>query len=150
MKIFFASDHAGFELKEKIKQWLADLDYDFEDLGPYEYDAQDDYPLLIEPAAKAVAEDPENHRAIVMGGSGQGEAMSCNVYAHRGVRAGVYYGSKPEIVKLLREHNNANILSLGARFVTLTEAKEAIRIFLETPFSQAERHKRRIEQLTKP
>lgn len=149
MKVFLASDHAGFELKEKIGQWLKEWGYDFEDLGAFTYDAEDDYPVLIEPAAEAVAKDPENHRAIVLGGSGQGEAMTCNIRVPEGIRAGVYYGGKSEIVRLLRDHNNANILSLGARFVTEEEAKEAIEIFLVTPFSVAERHKRRIEQLTK-
>lgn len=151
MKIYLASDHAGFELKKKIGQWLREWGYkegeDFEDLGPHEYDPDDDYPVLIKSAAEAVAKDPENNRAIAIGGSGQGEAMTCNAFLQEGVRAGVYYGAKPEIVRLMREHNNANVLSLGARFVSDQEAKEAVKIFLETPFPGEERHKRRIEQL---
>lgn len=147
MIIYLASDHAGYELKEKIKQWLGELGYDFEDLGPHEYDENDDYPSLIRPAALKVAENPKRHRAIVMGGSGQGEAIVCNRI--KGVRATVYAARALdlELVKLMREHNNSNVLSLGARFVPEGDAKEVIKTWLETPFPGEERHMRRIAQI---
>ena len=148
--IYLASDHAGFELKEKLKIFLAGLGYETKDLGAFSYDEKDDYPDFVLPAARAVAEDPENNRAIVLGGSGQGEAMAANRL--KGVRAAVYYGS-PEvekgerIIKLSREHNNANILSLGARFLSEGEAERVVKLWLETPFSEEESHKRRIAKL---
>lgn len=142
--IYLGADHAGFELKEKIKEWLAEWGYEFEDMGANEYDENDDYPDFIRPAAKTVAHDPENARAIVLGGSGQGEAMVANRY--RGVRAAVYYGGSDEIIKLSREHNDANVLSLGARFLNEEEAKKAVKLWLETEFTGADRHVRRINK----
>lgn len=145
MKIFLAADHAGFGLKEKIKDWLKDWGYEHEDLGAFVYDEADDYPEIIRRAAKKVAEDPENHRGVVLGGSGQGEAIVCN--RERGVRAAVYYGGNRKIIALSREHNNANVLSLGARFLQDEEAKEAIKLWIETPFLEVERHQRRVLQI---
>lgn len=147
MKVYLASDHAGFELKEKIKQWLKEWEYEAEDLGPHKYDPDDDYPELIKPAALKVAEDPEKNRAIVMGGSGQGEAMTCNAFGDKGVRAAVYYARDLDILNWMREHNNANALSLAARKLSDEDAKEAVKIFLEVPFPGEEKHKRRIGQL---
>ncbi|NOY35756.1 MAG: RpiB/LacA/LacB family sugar-phosphate isomerase [bacterium] len=143
--LYLASDHAGFELKEKLKVFLSELGCEAEDLGAFSYDEKDDYPDFILPAARAVADDPENNRAIVLGGSGQGEAMAANRI--KGVRAAVLYKYDEDIVKLAREHNDANILSLGARFLGEEEAKKAIKLWLETPFSGDERHKRRIAKL---
>lgn len=145
MKIYLASDHAGFELKEQIKGWLLEWDCEFEDMGAKEHNESDDYPDLIRPAAKEVAHDPENAKAIILGGSGQGEAMVANRY--KGVRAAVYYGGNEDIIKLSREHNDANVLSLGARFLKEGEAKSVIKLWLDTPFSKEERHKRRINKL---
>ena len=145
MKIFLGTDHAGFYLKEKIKQWLEEWGYSYEDLGAFMYDEQDDYPRFIRPVAEKVARDPENYRGIVLGGSGQGEAIVCN--RMKGVRAAVYYGGNSKIVALSREHNNANILSLGARFVEEKEAKEAIKLWLDTACSTEERHQRRVAQI---
>jgi len=147
MKIFLAADHAGFDLKEKIKQWLEEWGYDYQDLGAFEYNEQDDYPDFIHLAAKKVAEDPENSRGIVLGGSGQGEAMVCNRY--KGVRAAVYAARALdlELVKLMREHNNSNILSLGARLVSEEDAKKVVKLWLETVFGGEERHKRRIAKI---
>lgn len=155
MKIFLGADHAGFELKEKLKKYLIELGYQAEDLGNFVYDEKDDYPDFILPVAQAVASDPEQSRGMVLGGSGQGEAMVANRI--KGVRAAVYYGSpevKPrgkrgltsgeDIIRLSREHNNANVLALGARFITEDEAKKAVKLWLETPFSEEERHRRRI------
>ena len=92
--------------------------------------------------AEEVFKDPENNRGIIMGGSGQGEAMVANRF--NGVRAAVYYAHNLDIIKLSREHNNANILALGARFINNEEAKEAVKLWLETPFTKEERHVRRI------
>ena len=145
MKIYLASDHAGFELKEALKKYLTELGYGGEDKGAYSLNSEDDYPDFIRPVVEAVAADPEHVRGIVLGGSGQGEAMIANRY--KGVRAAVYYGGQLEIVKLSREHNDANILSLGARFISEYEAKEAVKLWLETPFLGEVRHMRRIEKL---
>lgn len=144
MKVYLASDHAGFELKGKIKDFLVQSGYEAEDLGPFAYDANDDYPELIRPAAERVSQNSED-KAIVLGGSGQGEAMVCNRY--KNVRAAVYYGGNMDIVKLSREHNNANVLSFGARFVKEDEALAAVKIWLETPFSPEERHHRRVAKI---
>ena len=145
MKIYLGTDHAGFALKEKLKQWLGEWGHEVEDLGAYELNEQDDYPDFIASVAKAVAKDPENRRGIVLGGSGQGEAMVANRF--RGVRATVYYGGSMDILRLSREHNDANILSLGARFLKDDEAKEAVKLWLGTSFSGEERHERRIAKL---
>ncbi len=154
MKILFASDHAGYQLRKALVPFVASLGFDVEDRGAEVYDEQDDYPALIAPTARAVSEDPEHTKAIILGGSGQGEAITANRFPH--VRAVVYYGESKgglyndldEIV-LSREHNDANVLSLGARFFTEQEAKEAVRRWLSTPFSGEERHKRRIEAIEK-
>ncbi len=143
MKIHIATDHAGFELKESIVKFLQEQGYDVSDHGAFEYNESDDYPDFITPCAQAVAGDSESF-GIIFGGSGQGEAMCANRVV--GVRAGVYYGQSIEIVQLLREHNNANILSLGARFMNTEEVMNAIILFLETSFSGEERHIRRIEK----
>ena len=145
MIIYLASDHAGFELKEKIKEFLVQNRYEVKDMGPVTFDPADDYPDFIKPAAAAVAEDPENSRAIIMGASGQGEAMVANRL--KGIRAAVFYGGLDEIIKLSREHNDANVLSLGARFVSLEGALAAVKLWLDTPFSNAERHARRIKKI---
>lgn len=145
MKIYLATDHAGFALKESIKKWLDEWEYDYEDVGAFEYDEQDDYPDFMHLAAEAVSEDPKKRRAIILGGSGQGEAIVANRY--KGVRAAVYTGGDMEVAKLSREHNDANVLSLGARFVTEYETKNVVRLWLDTPFSGDERHKRRIKKI---
>ena len=145
MKIFLGADHAGFELKEKLKPFLKEMGFEFEDLGNFVYDEQDDYPDFISLVAKKVAEDPENKRGIILGGSGQGEAMVAN--RKKGVRAAVIYNFNEEIVRLGREHNNANVLSLGAKFLSEEEAKKAVKLWLETKFSGEERHRRRIEKI---
>lgn len=144
MKIFIASDHAGFKLKEVLKDYLKELGLEVQDFGAYEYNDGDDYPDFVTPVAEAIEADV-NSFGIILGGSGQGEAMDANRFT--GVRAVEYYGGNLEIVKLGREHNNANILSLGARFVTEDEAKDAVKLFLETKFSGDERHERRIQKL---
>ena len=144
MKIYLAADHAGYELKEDIKKFLAGRGHDVIDKGASQFNAQDDYPDFMRPAAEAVASDAGSV-GILFGGSGQGEAIAANRIP--GIRAVVYYGGQKEIITLSREHNDANILSIGARFVTLEEAYEAIKIWLATPFTGVERHKRRIVKI---
>lgn len=157
MKIYIGADHAGYELKEKLKIYLSELEYIVEDKGAFSYDANDDYPDFARPVAEAVAGNKESF-GIIIGGSGQGEAMCANRIA--GVRAAVFYGESIakeavdisgrtsvdpfEIILLERRHNNANILSIGARFVSPDEAKFAIELFLTKKFSGDERHIRRI------
>ena len=149
MKIFIGTDHAGYEMKEELKTHLSDLGHDIFDKGAFELNPTDDYPDFVSLVAEGVASTaPESEdlvRGIVLGGTGTGEAIEANRLL--GVRTAVFYGGPMEIVKLAREHNDANILSLGARFITLEEAKEAVKIFLETPFSGEERHIRRIVKL---
>jgi len=144
--IYLATDHRGFELKEKIKTWLSEWDYEYEDMGAYEYDKDDDYPDFISKAAERVSLDLENSKAIVLGGSGQGEAIVAN--RQKGVRAVVYYGGSEEIVKLSRQHNDANILSLGASFLDEETVKKMIKLWLKTDF-EGGRHERRIEKIDK-
>ena len=143
MKIHVATDHAGLELKEKVKLYLSDLNYEVIDHGAYEYDALDDYPDFIFPCANAVSNDPES-KGIILGGSGQGEAMAANRV--KGVRAAVFYNGPDEIIKLSRQHNNANILSLGARFMSEEEMYKIIEVWLSTDFEYG-RHQKRIEKL---
>jgi ribose 5-phosphate isomerase B len=146
MKTFLASDHAGFEMKEEIKKYLSSLGYEFEDCGPDMYDEKDDYSNLISNGIKKCIDyGIENASAIILGGSGQGEAIVANRF--KNIRCGVYYGGNLDIVKLMREHNDANALSLGARMINLSEAKAAVDIFLKTPFSREERHLRRIQEI---
>ena len=145
MIIHIATDHAGLELKEKVKSYLSKLDYEVVDHGAYEYDALDDYPDFIFPCAEAVSNNP-NSKGIILGGSGQGEAMAANRV--KGVRAAVFYNGPDEIIKLSRQHNDANILSLGARFMSDHEMYKIIELWLSTDFESG-RHKRRIEKLDK-
>lgn len=154
MKILFATDHAGFELKEKLTTFVKDLGYDVEDHGAFKYDENDDYPDSISKAAEQVSNDPENTKAIILGGSGQGEAIVANRYPN--VRAVVYNGQcehgdglkVPNEIVISREHNDANILSLGARFLNEESAKSAVKTWLETEFTGEERHVRRIAKIT--
>lgn len=145
MLIFLASDHAGLGLKIAIKDYLKGLGFKVEDEGAYEYREDDDYPDYVRMAALQVAGNPEEDRAIVIGGSCQGEAMVANRV--RGVRAAVYYGGQPGMPRLTREHNNSNVLALGARFLSEEEAKQVVMEWLQTPFSNEERHIRRIAKI---
>ena len=146
MKIFIGTDHAGFELKEELKKFLDSLGCKVKDMGAYEFNEADDYPDFIWPVVKAVAEEIDkglDTRGIVIGGSGQGEAIVANKV--RGIRAAVVYDEYS--AKMSREHNDANIISLGNRTLTIDKAKELVKLWLETPFSNEERHKRRIEKI---
>ena len=143
MTIHIATDNAGLQLKNKIKLYLIDQGHNVIDHGAYEYDALDDYPDFIIPAARKVASNP-NSKGIIMGGSGQGEAIAANRI--KGARAVVYYDGPIEIIKLSRTHNNANILSFGSRFITHEKAAEAVDLWLNEPF-EGGRHKQRIDKL---
>jgi len=140
--IVLATDHAGFKLKEYVKRFLIEKGYDIKDFGALEYDGLDDYPDFILPAAKYISE----HKliGIIFGGSGQGEAMAANRI--KGIRAAVFYNGPDEIVELSRLHNNANILSIGARFVNNQEVEKIIELWLSTDFEEG-RHKKRINKL---
>lgn len=154
--IILAADHAGFELKEAVKSFLQSKGYQILDVGAHELVPEDDYPQYMIAAAMKVAADLKGEtKAILFGKSGQGEAMVANRFP--GVRAAVWYGdsARPrladaadfDILKLSREHNDANVLSIGAGFVTADEAKKAIELWLTTPFSGEEKHQRRISQI---
>ena len=140
--ILIGADHAGFELKNAIEKYLIEKGYDVEDFGADVLDPLDDFTKILAPLAYKISQNPEL-KGIVFGGSGQGEAQICNRY--KGVRAAVYYGGNLDIVKRSREHNNANILSIGARFVD--NAKEAIDLWLSTEFSGGEKYARRNKEL---
>lgn len=144
MNLYIASDHAGFEMKAYIRDALLSDGHNVTDLGPENLDPVDDYPKTVSPVAEKVVSVAGSF-GIVIGGSGQGEAIEVN--RTKGVRAVVYYGGPLAIVTLSREHNDANILSLGARFVENVEALDAVRLWLKTPFSGEERHVRRIKEL---
>jgi len=144
MKIFFATDHAGFELKNELVEFVKTLGHEVIDKGASTYDIADDYPDFISLAASEVSKDPES-KGIILGGSGQGEAIVANRFPN--VRAALYYGGDIEILKLSRKHNDANILSLGARFLSVQEAKDAVELWLGTGFMGDERHARRIAKI---
>lgn len=152
MKILLGTDHAGFSLKEKVKAHLMAQGYDVTDLGAHTYEEGDDYPEYVARVAQGVSEAPHVNRGIVFGGSGQGEAIVANKFVH--VRAVVYVGDRhtndseqKDILILTREHNDANVLSIGARFVEEGEIFDAVERWLSTPFSNDERHVRRIAQI---
>jgi ribose 5-phosphate isomerase B len=144
MKVYLASDHAGFEYKEALAAYLGERSFEVEDLGPHTYSAEDDYPDLILPLALRVAGERGSF-GIILGLSGQGEAMTANRI--KGVRAAVYNGGSKDIFALSRLHNDANVLSLGTKFLSQGEANEAALAWLQTPFSGEERHVRRIQKL---
>ncbi len=148
MKIFLGADHAGFALKEQVKARLKALGYSVYDEGAFSAEPDDDYPDFVKIVAQQVASNPSEHRGLVFGGSGQGEAITANRYA--GVRDAVYYGGPEKIILLSRYHNNANILSIGARFVTEQQALPLIKLWLGAEFPGEERHRRRIEKIDRP
>jgi ribose 5-phosphate isomerase B len=153
MIIFFGADHAGFALKKELIPFVTKLGYKTEDCGAFSFDENDDYPDFILPVARKVSNNPEDTRGIVLGGSGQGEAIAANRFPR--VRAIVFNGqyepkdgrTVPHEIEVSREHNNANILSLGARFLSVEEAKDAVKRWLTTPFQGAERHVRRLKKI---
>ncbi len=161
MNVFIAADHTGFLLKATLVEYVRDaLSHEVEDMGALELVPDDDYPDFIRPCAERVTKTPGS-LGIVIGGSGQGEAIAANKVP--GARAALFYGQATatgpidaagapaldgyDIIRLSRAHNDANVLVLAARFVTEEDAKEAVRIFLDAPFSGDERHVRRIAKL---
>jgi ribose 5-phosphate isomerase B len=160
MKIAITTDHAGFEALKALRVFIESLGHECVDFGPQTFQADDDYPDFMFPAAKAVATG-DCEVGIILGGSGNGEAMAANRI--KGVRCALFYGpviaktainaegdisdDPYEIVKLSRQHNDANVLSLSGRFLSLDEMKQATEIWLGTPFSNLERHERRIKKL---
>lgn len=144
MKVYLATDHAGLEFKEKIKSYLTQKDYEVEDCGAYEYDKDDDYPDFISVAAEKVSQNPGSF-GVVLGKSGAGECIVANKI--KGIRA--VLGVSEKNAQLAREHNDANVLSLGSEIVEIELAKKLIEIFLQTPFSDEDRHIRRIEKISK-
>lgn len=143
-KIFLGTDHAGFELKEEVKKYIQKLGYEVYDKGAFRLDDEDDYPDFISAAAMEVAKNPLN-KGVIFGGSGQGEAIVANKI--KGIRAAVFNGDNLEIVKLSRQHNDSNILSVGARFVSKETAFKAVKLWLDTDFSNEPRHKRRLRKI---
>jgi ribose 5-phosphate isomerase B len=142
MRVYLGSDHAGFELKARLLEHVATLGHEPVDCGAFEFDPEDDYPApCITAAARTVAEP--GSLGIVIGGSGNGEQIAANKV--RGVRAALVWSD--ETARLAREHNDANIISIGARNHAVEDALRFVEIFLATPFSQGERHRRRIAQL---
>lgn len=150
MRIAVGTDHTGFEMLTQLKEFLGNLGHEVVDYGPQSLNPDDDYPDFIFPAARAVASGDCQY-GVILGGSGQGEAMVANRL--KNVRCAVFYGDlangdEPlEIIRLSRQHNDANILSLGARFIDVDQAKRAVQTWLDTSFSGDERHKRRIQKL---
>ena len=147
MKLYLATDHAGFSLKEEVKKYLEEKELEVYDLGALTHEEGDDYPSYMAEAGARVQHDAmhDPSMAIIFGGSGQGEAIVANRFRH--VRAIVYAGGNLELVRLGREHNDANVLSIGARFVTFAETIQAVELFLSTPFSHEERHADRVVQI---
>lgn len=143
MRVHIGGDHAAFELHQELLTFLEDEGHQVTDHGPFEYDALDDYPVFVIRAAQAVAADPGS-RGLVLGGSGNGEQMAANKVA--GIRAALCYNT--ELARLAREHNDAQILSMGGRMQSVAEAKEMVRTFLITEFIGEERHQRRIDMVT--
>ncbi len=160
MRIAVSTDHAGFEALKHLKTWLESEGHVCQDFGPQAFDPADDYPAFIFPAAEAVAKG-ECEVGIIMGGSGQGEAMAANRI--KGVRCTLFYAPAKakaaidaegntsddpyEILRLSRQHNHANMLSLSGRFLSLDEMKQAIQVWIQTPYDEAERHSRRVRKL---
>jgi ribose 5-phosphate isomerase B len=142
VRVYLGSDHAGFELKARLVQWLTQAGHDPVDCGPSSYVPDDDYPVYVMRAASSTVADPGS-LGIVIGGSGNGEQIASNKI--RGVRAALAWTD--ETARLARLHNNANVLSLGAREYSVDEAVGFAKVFVETAFSEAPRHARRLEMI---
>ena len=143
MRIHIGSDHAGLELKAELVKHLSSKGHDVTDHGPHEYDALDDYPDFCIPAAEAVANDPLSI-GIVLGGSGNGEQIAANKV--KGIRAALAWSI--ETARLAKEHNNANVVAVGGRMHEISFVKEIIDAFISQPFSNDERHVRRIKKIS--
>ena len=160
--VYLASDHTGFELKKLLIESLKSEGYEIEDCGAFEFNKDDDYPDFISKAADRVSKNPDS-KGIILGGSGQAEMMVANKF--KGVRCALFYAAAVpvrtaditgrmstdpyEMIRLTREHNNSNMLSIGVRFVSDEEVLKVAKLWLETPFPGEERHIRRIEKIKK-
>jgi len=144
ISVYLGSDHAGFYLKEKLRKYLEKKEFSVADMGAYSYNEKDDYVDFAVKTARKVAKHKDS-LGIVFGGSGQGEAMTANKI--KGVRCAVYYGGNDKILKLSKEHNDSNMLSIGARFVNSKEINKIIDIWMKTKFTNHLRHIRRIKKL---
>lgn len=147
MRIHIATDHAGLEFKDKLRTHLEQQGHQVSDHGAYQYDPDDDYPAFIISAAEAVSKEQQEGGqclGVVFGGSGNGEQIAANKV--RGIRAALVWNR--DTAKLARDHNNANIISIGARQHSEKEVLDLIDIFISEPFTGEERHTRRIQQIT--
>lgn len=143
MRVYLGCDHAGFELKEHLVAWLKANGHEPVDCGAFEYDAVDDYPPFVLRAARRTAADPGS-LGVVLGGSGNGEAIAANKV--EGVRAALVWND--DTAALARQHNDANVISLGARQHDADTATRFVALFLDTPYSEEARHTRRIQMLS--
>ncbi len=139
MRVHIGGDHAAYELQVALVDHLRQAGHDVTDHGPHHYDPEDDYPVAVLRAAVAVAQDPGS-LGVALGGSGNGEQMAANKVT--GIRAAL--ACTPELARLAREHNDAQVVSIGGRFTAVEEAKEIVDVFLATPFSGLARHARRL------
>ena len=137
--IYISGDHAGFKLKTKLKPWLEKKGFEIKDFGPLKYNKEDDYPDFVIPMARVVVKNKV--RGLIVAGSGQGENIAVNKI--KGIKCALYHGGSAKIVKTSRSHDDANVLSFGSRFVSESEAKKAISLFLNTSF-EGGRHNRRV------
>jgi ribose 5-phosphate isomerase B len=152
MKIFVGSDHAGYGLKEKLVASLKVAGHEVIDKGAIEYNEGDDYPDFVIPVAKEVSSDPDNVRGIILGATGQAEAFTANKFPH--VRGVVYYGKsecvvddEADVIVRSRQHNNSNLLSLGARYLTEEDMINTVNIWLNTAYGGGEKHIRRLAKV---
>ena len=143
MRVHIGGDHAAYELLGELVSFLEAEGHEVTNHGPHQLDPEDDYPVFVLRAAEAVAADPES-LGVVLGGSGNGEQMAANKVT--GIRAALCYNE--ELATLAREHNDARVISIGARMSGLEEAKAMVRAFVATPFSEAPRHQRRIDMVS--
>ena len=144
MRVHIGGDHAAYDLHRALVAHLTEAGHDVTDHGPHVLDPEDDYPVAVLRTAAAVAADPDS-LGVVLGGSGNGEQMAANKV--KGIRAALAYTT--EVAQLARQHNNAQVVSIGGRFTAIEEATAIVDIFLATPFSGVERHARRIEMVTR-
>ena len=142
MRVYLGSDHAGYELKTRLVEWLASAGHEPVDCGPSSYVADDDYPVYVMRAAQGVIGNPGS-LGIVIGGSGNGEQIAANKVP--GIRAALAWTT--ETAQLSRQHNDANVLSLGARMYPVADAVGFAKVFIETPFSGQARHARRLAEI---
>ena len=144
MRVHIGGDHAAYELQLALVSHLQEGGHEVTNHGPHVFDSEDDYPVAVLRAAKAVADDPGS-LGVVLGGSGNGEQMAANKV--KGIRAALCWTA--ELAQLAREHNNAQVVSIGGRFTATELAKEIVDVFVATEFSGVERHVRRLEMVTR-